>query len=153
MENTDFNMTIEKFYIYISMVLVVAGIGYGLYLIYKYRPLSVIVKMMYDFRYFIIQVVLMYSSKPSIFSLKRFNSGLILYWSITTASLFIRKKTDLSPEGLMLIIVPILGLGGYNLYQIQKEKTNIVNETLNNKIVDNATDVANKIVDNESKES
>jgi hypothetical protein len=137
----------------ISIAATIAIVIWAIWALIKYKPFSVLVKMLYDIRYFVLQVVLMYSNKQSIFSLKRFNSGLILYWAIVTCSLFIRKKTDLSPEGLMLIVIPLLGLGGYNLYQIQKEKRSVVDEDLNNRIVDNATEVANKIVDNDSKEN
>lgn len=138
---------------FIPIGAIIAFVIWGIWALIKYKPFSVLVKILYDIRYFVLQVVLMYSNKQSIFSLKRFNSGLILYWAIITASLFIRKKNDLSPEGLMFIIIPLLALGGYNLYEIQKEKKSVVSEDLNNKIVDSETVVANKIIDNESKDN
>ena len=101
---------------------VIAFVVWVAWALYKYKPFSVIVKMMYDIRKFVVQVVLMYSSKPSIFSIKRFHNGLITYWAIITASLFVRRRPDLSAEGFVMILLPLLALGGYNIYQTQKDK-------------------------------
>lgn len=114
--------TPEQFGTTIGMILVLIAIGYGIYLIWKYKPASIVAKMLLDLRYFFLQVVLMYSSRPSIFSIKRFHNGLITYWAIITASLFIRHKSDLSAEGFVIVLGPMLVLGGYNLYQTQQDK-------------------------------
>lgn len=115
-------MTPEQIGEKIGIVTIIAIIIYIIYLMWKYNPVKHLAQMAYDLRYFVIQVVLMYSNKPSIFSIKRFHSGLILYWAIITASLFIRKRMEITPDGLMIIITPLLMLGGYNLYQSQQDK-------------------------------
>lgn len=89
--------------------------------LYKYKPFSHFAQVMYDLRLFVVEVVLMYSNKPSKFSIKRFHNGLITYWALITASLFIRHNTMTAAE-LMIIIGPFLGKGIYDVYQSQQDK-------------------------------
>lgn len=141
-------MTAYQIGYWIGTGLMLSLIIWFIWAIIKYKPFTVFVKVLYDIRYFVVQVILMYSNKPSIFSIKRFHNGLITYWAIITASLFIRhKKETLSAAELMLIIGPLLILGGYNIYQTQKEKKMNIDGDLSDKVIDNATDVANKIVE------
>jgi hypothetical protein len=122
---------------------VIALVIWAIWAIWKYKPFSKFVQVGYDFRTFVIQVVAMYGNKPSFFSIKRFHNGLITYWSLITASLFIRHN-KISAAELMMIITPFLGVAGYNIFQSQQDKkVNIAD-----KAVDNATDIVNKITDN-----
>lgn len=132
--------------IWIGVGAIIALVIWLIWALIKYRPFSHAVQVAYDFRYFVRQVVLMYSNKPSIFSIKRFHNGLITYWAIITASLFIRHNT-LTAEGFVMILLPLLALGGYNVYQSQQDKKISRDAGLVNKAIDNATDVANKMAD------
>jgi hypothetical protein len=112
----------EKIGEFVGIGAILALVIWAIWAIWKYKPFSHFVKVLYDMRYFVLNVVLMYSSRPSIFSIKRFHSGLILYWAVITASMFIRKRPMMDAEGLMIIMLPLLALGGYNVYQSQQDK-------------------------------
>lgn len=135
---------------YIGMGLVAGFIIWLIWALIKYKPFSHIVQFAYDMRKFAIQIVLMYSNKHSIFSIKRFHNGLITYWAVITASLYIRHQPTLSPQGLVMIMLPLLAIGGYNIYQTQQDKKIKINEDLTDKIVDKTSDFVNKIQDDSS---
>lgn len=104
-------------------IVIAAFLAVMIYLIYRYRPVSIIADMLRDFRRFVVQVVYMWSNLPSVFSMKRFHQGLITLWALAMATCYIwHKRTELTPEGFMIVVMPFLGVAGYNLYQTQKEK-------------------------------
>ncbi len=134
---------------WIGIVGVLALVVWSIWALIKYKPFSVTIKMIYDLRKFVVNIVLMYGNKPSLFSLKRFNTGLITYWCLITASLFIRHN-KMSATDFILIIVPFLAAAGYNVFQSQQDKKMASKDELDNKITDNATDLGNKIIDNDA---
>ncbi len=143
MNNTEAYAIGYKIGTIVGIIGLVALLIWAIWALVKYKPFSVIVKMFYDIRKFVIEIVLMYGNKPSLLSMKRIHTGVITFWCLITASLFIRHNTMKTYE-LMLILVPFLGAAGYNVYQSQQDKK----MDLADKAVDNATDVANKLVDN-----
>ncbi len=132
---------------WIGIGAIIALAIWAVWAIWHYKPFSHFVQFGYDVRYFFIQVVLMYSSRPSIFSIKRFHNGLITYWAIITASLFIRHNKMTAAE-FMIIVTPLLILGGYNIYQSQQDKKLTAQSDLADKVVDKTSDAVNKVIDN-----
>lgn len=118
---------------WIGIGAIISLVIWGIWTLVKYKPFSVFVKMLYDIRKFVVQVIYMYSNKPSFFSKKRFESGAILYWSLIMATFFVWYNRHTLPTlELMAILGPFLIAAGFDIYHTQKEKImNINNDTDN----------------------
>jgi hypothetical protein len=116
-------MSSELFGIYVASGLGIVFVVVVIYLIWKYRPVSIIADMIRDFRELVVQVVLMYSNKPSIFAKKRVESGAAFWSALTLVICFIwYKKETITILEFTGLITLLFTVGGWNVYQIQKEK-------------------------------
>ncbi len=143
MNNTEAYAIGYKIGTVVGIIGLVAFVIWAVWALYKYKPFSIAVKVLYDIRTLLVEIIKMYGNGPSMFSIKRFHNGLITVWSLVTASLFIRHNKMTAVE-LMAIIVPFLGVAGYNIFQSQQDKKMDIAD----KAVDSATDLGNKLVDN-----
>lgn len=129
---------------------IIALVVWVIWAIWYYKPFSKFVQVGYDFRRFVIQVISMYGNNPSFFSIKRFHNGLVTYWALITASLWIHHN-KISAAELMMIITPFLGQGMYNVYQSQQDKKLTAQSDLADKVVNETSDAVNKVIDNGQK--